>query len=308
MPPRTRPRAALVTAAVLLALLASGFAPTVSRGGGGAVLVGAGDIGDCRSQGDERTGQLLGSIGGTVFTTGDNAYTSGTPTEFAECYDPTWGPYRWRTRPSPGNHEYETADAAGYFGYFGAEAGPDGRGYYAYTRGSWRIYSLNSERLGEAQLEWLRADLAAHPSHCSLAYWHRPLRSSGPHGDYLPAKRLWRPLYAAGVELVVNGHDHSYERFAPMRPGGINDANGVREFVVGTGGTALRPFKAIKPNSQARQSSVHGVLKLFLADGSYSWRFISVNGSYTDRGSTPCHGRPASSQASVAAGGVRRPI
>ena len=175
-----------------------------------------------------------------------------------------------------------------------------GRGYFAYTRGSWRIYSLNSERLGDAQLEWLRADLAAHPSRCSMAYWHRPLRSSGTHGDVLPVKQLWRPLYAAGVELVVNGHDHSYERFAPMRPGGISDASGIREFVVGTGGTALRPFKTIKPNSQARQSSIHGVLKLFLADGSYSWRFISVNGSYTDRGSTPCHGRPASSLAPVA--------
>ncbi len=308
MSSRTRRRAALVISAVLLAAVASGFTPTVSRGGGGAVLVGAGDIGDCRSQGDERTGRLLRSIGGTVFTTGDNAYTSGTPTEFAECYDPTWGPLRWRTRPSPGNHEYGTADAAGYFGYFGPKAGPSGRGYFAYTRGSWRIYSLNSERLSDAQLEWLRADLAAHPSRCSMAYWHRPLRSSGTHGDVLPVKQLWRPLYAAGVELVVNGHDHSYERFAPMRPGGISDASGIREFVVGTGGTALRSFETIKPNSQARQSSIHGVLKLFLADGSYSWRFISVNGSYTDRGSTPCHRRPANSLALVAGGGTRRPI
>src|SRR5688572_10959503 len=125
MPSRTRPRAALVIAAVLLAVLPSGFVPTVSRGGAGAVMVGAGDIGDCRSRGDERTGQLLRSVGGTVFTTGDNAYTSGTATEFADCYDPTWGPHRWRTRPSPGNHEYETAaDAAGYFDYFGAKAGP----------------------------------------------------------------------------------------------------------------------------------------------------------------------------------------
>jgi hypothetical protein len=306
MPTRRRSGPVIVLAVVSI-LVGSAIAPATSRAGG-VVLVGAGDIGDCRTRGDERTGRLLGEVAGTVFTTGDHAYTTGSPSEFAECYDPSWGPHRWRTRPSPGNHDYDTTDAAGYFGYFGSKAGPSGRGYFAYSRGSWRIYSLDSERLTDTQLEWLRADLAAHPSFCSLAYWHRPLRSSGAHGDDPSMKRLWRPLYAAGVEIVVNGHDHNYERFAPMRPGGIRDPNGIREFVVGTGGTTLRAFRTIKPNSQARQSSVHGVLKLFLADGSYSWRFIGVNGTYTDRGSTPCHGRPVTGTASGAVGSPRRPI
>ena len=274
----------------LLALVAAH--PPPSLAGEGAVLVGAGDIGDCTSGGDEKTAHLLHSIPGTVFTAGDNAYPSGSAADFASCYDPSWGNHRWRTRPSPGNHEYATPNAAGYFGYFGSRAGPAGLGYYAYTRGTWRIYSLNSEKLDQSQLDWLRADLAAHPAQCSMAYFHRPLRSSGFHGTYLPVKELWQPLYEAGVEIIVNGHDHDYERFAPMRPDGVRDPMGIREFVVGTGGTALRSFTAIKANSQARNSSVHGVLKLYLADGSYSWRFVSVDGGYTDNGSYRCHGRP----------------
>ena len=292
MPTATRRRTARVIPFVVAAMALAALQPPPSVAGDGVVLVGAGDIGDCRSQGDERTAHLLHSIPGTVFTAGDNAYTSGSETDFANCYDPTWGHHRWRTRPSPGNHEYETPNAAGYFSYFSSRAGPAGLGYYAYTRGTWRIYSLNSEALGEAQLDWLRADLAAHPAQCSMAYWHRPLRSSGVHGNYLPVKELWWPLYEAGVEIIVNGHDHSYERFAPMRPDGLRDSMGIREFVVGTGGTALRSFVTIKPNSQARTSSVHGVLKLYLANGSYSWRFVSVDGRYEDHGSYRCHGRP----------------
>ena len=280
--------------------------PPPIRAGDGTVIVGAGDIGDCRSRGDEATAHLLHSIPGTVFTTGDNAYTAGSPNDFAKCYDPTWGHHRWRTRPSPGNHEYVTPNAAGYFGYFGSRAGPTGRGYYAYTKGSWRIYSLNSERLSQAQLDWLRADLTSHPSQCSMAYWHRPLRSSGIHGNNLSVKDLWQPLYEAGAEIVVNGHEHSYERFAPMRPDGYRDPNGIREFVVGTGGTALRGFVTVKPNSQARQGSVHGVLKLYLADGSYTWRFVSVDGSYTDHGSNRCHGRPGLTANAEPAGAVAR--
>jgi hypothetical protein len=292
MPPaQGRPAASIVAIAIVAIALAI-LHPSPSRAGDGVVLVGAGDIGDCRSQGDEKTAHLLHSIPGTVFTAGDNAYPTGSSTDFANCYDPTWGHHDWRTLPSPGNHEYETADAAAYFSYFGSRAGPAGLGYYAYTRGTWRIYSLNSEVLDQAQLDWLRADLAAHPSQCSMAYWHRPLRSSGFHGNYLPVKDLWWPLYEAGVEIIVNGHDHDYERFAPMRPDGFRDPMGIREFVVGTGGTALRSFAAVKPNSQARNGSVHGVLKLYLANGSYSWRFVSVDGSYSDNGSYRCHGRP----------------
>jgi acid phosphatase type 7 len=285
-------RARLALPLLLLCLLGSALVSSPSHAVAGVVMVGAGDIADCRLPGDEATARLLDSIDGTVYTTGDNVYPAGTAAEYAGCYAPSWGRHRWRTRPSPGNHDYLTTGASGYFGYFGERAGPAGRGYYAYDRGTWRIYSLNSERLTDAQLSWLRADLASHPSHCSMAYWHQPLRSSGHHGNDYAMKAFWRPLYEAGVELIVNGHDHDYERFAPMRPDGLRYWKGIRQFVVGTGGANLRSFGTIKPNSQARQSSIHGVLKLFLADGEYSWRFISADGTYTDRGNTSCHGRP----------------
>ena len=255
-------------------------------------LVGAGDIARCESRRDEATARLLDAIGGTVFTTGDNAYPDGSASHFASCYGPSWGRHRDRTRPSPGNHDYHTAEAAGYFGYFGTRAGPNDRGWYAYRRGTWRIYSLNSEVLSDAQLAWLRADLAAHTPHCSLAYWHRPLFSSGRHGGFGDARRLWRPLYRAGVELVINGHDHDYERFAGMRPDGSRSWRGIREFVVGTGGAKLRSFGAIEPHSVERNATSHGVLKLRLKDGAYAWRFVSVGGRYSDTGSARCHGRP----------------
>jgi acid phosphatase type 7 len=255
------------------------------------VLVGAGDIADCNAAGDEATAILLDRLPGTVFTVGDNAYQSGTAGEFASCYEPTWGRHPHPTRPSPGNHDYKTPGASGYYDYFGKRAGPERRGYYAYNAGAWRVYSLNSEVMTDTQVEWLKADLAAHPNSCSLAYWHRPRYSSGRHGNYYGAKRFWGPLYRAGVEVVVNGHDHNYERFAPMRPDGSRYWRGIQQFVVGTGGTALRPFADIKPNSLVRQSSAHGVLELELRDGDYSWHFISVDGSFTDSGTRRCRGR-----------------
>jgi hypothetical protein len=257
-----------------------------------AVLVGAGDIGACGSSTPEATAKLLDGIRGTVFTTGDNAYPAGTAEQFADCYDPSWGRHLSRTRPSPGNHDYGTADAAGYFAYFTSRAGPADRGYYAYNRGSWRIYSLNSELITAEQIAWLKADLAAKPSRCSLAYWHRPRFSSGKHGNYGPARAFWWPLYNAGVELVINGHDHDYERFAPQRPNGTRYWKGVREFVVGTGGTDLRAFATVRPNSVVRQASAHGVLELRLKDGEYVWRFVSVDGTFTDTGTARCHGKP----------------
>jgi acid phosphatase type 7 len=254
------------------------------------VLVGAGDIGACAWTADSSTARLLDTIPGTVFTTGDNAYPSGTTDDFRECYAPTWGRHRNRTRPSPGNHDYGTAAAAGYFDYFGSRAGAQGRGYYAYNVGSWRVYSLNSERLTDKQLTWLKADLAKHPARCSMAYWHRPRFSSGQHGNDAAMAELWTPLYRAGVELVVNGHDHNYERFALMRPDGSRYGKGIQQFVVGTGGAGLRPFAEIKPHSLVRQSHVHGVLKLSLRVGEYSWRFVDVDGSFSDTGTKPCHG------------------
>lgn len=264
-------------------------APTASPTPAPVVLVGAGDIASCSSEGDEATAAVLDTIGGIVFTTGDNAYGDGTPKEFAECYHPSWGRHRDRTYPAPGNHDYETPGASGYFEYFGARAGGPG-GYYAYDAGTWRVYSLNSEVLDDEQLAWLRADLAAHPRACVMAYWHAPLFSSGRHGDEPDVRPLWEALEAEGADVVVTGHDHSYERFAPQTAAGAASALGIRQFVVGTGGANLRPFESVQPNSEARNASTHGVLKLTLAPGDYSWEFVpAAGGSFRDSGSDACH-------------------
>ena len=230
------------------------------------VLVGAGDIASCTSSGDSATAALIDRIPGTVFAAGDTAYQSGTAAEFANCYRPTWGSFKWRTRPVPGNHEYLTTGAGPYFAYFGSQAGTAGEGWYAYDVGTWRIYSLNSNCAsvggcgpGSAQEAWLRADLAANPRACVAAIWHHPLFSSGVHGGTDATRPLWEALYEAGADLVINGHDHDYERFAPQRPDGTADAaTGIREFVVGTGGGGLRSFSTIRANSQARKAGVLG--------------------------------------------------
>jgi len=268
------------------------MAPPLAGRAAAAALIGAGDIGRCDSSRDDATARLVDRMIGRVFTLGDNAYPSGSPKQFEDCYAPSWGRFLGRTRPSPGNHDYATADAAGYFGYFGSRAGPAERGYYAYDHGAWRIYSLNSERIGDEQLAWLEADLEANPRRCSLAYWHRPLFSSGLHGNDPSVRPFWKLLYAAGAEIVLNGHDHDYERFARQRPNGTRYWLGIQQFVVGTGGAGLRAFADIQPHSIERQASAHGVLKLRLRDGGYGWRFVSVGGRYLDTGSSPCHGRP----------------
>ena len=258
-----------------------------------SVLVGAGDIAVCGLDSDEATANLVKGISGTVFTAGDNAYPRGGAADYANCYEPSWGAFRDRTRPAPGNHEYETDGAAGYFDYFGTRAGPGGRGYYAYTRGTWRIYSLNSMRITDRQIDWLKADIAAHPSECSLAYWHYPRYSTGFHGNTQEVIRFWRPLYRSGIEFVVNGHDHDYERWKKRRPGGTFAKRGIREFVVGTGGAALRDFVRRQPaKSVVRQATDHGVIKFTLLSDSYRWEFVSADGSFTDTGSSSCHGRP----------------
>jgi hypothetical protein len=266
-----------------------------------ATLVGAGDIATSGSA-DEATAKLVRSIPGTVFTTGDNAYESGTDTEFNNLYHPTWGTERARTKPSVGNHEYGTTDASGYFNYFGAAAGERGKGYYSYDRGDWHIVALNSQCASSdsscdhtSQLTWLKNDLAANPKKCTMAYFHHALFSSGEHGDdtHIPGwvKPLWDALYAADADVIVNGHDHSYERFAPQRPDGTLDPErGLREFVVGTGGTSLRPFEAVKPHSEARNATTHGVLKLTLNPTGYDWQFVPVAGqTFADSGSGSCH-------------------
>jgi hypothetical protein len=262
------------------------------------VLVGAGDIASCASTGDEATAALLASINGTVVTLGDNVYDSGAPSEFANCFDPTWGRSKERIRPAIGNHDYLTPGAAGYFGYFGATAGDPTKGYYSYDVGSWHIVALNSNcsqaggcGAGSPQEQWLRTDLAAHPTACTLAYWHHPRFSSGEHGSFVTMQPIWQTLYDAGADVVLNGHDHDYERFAPQDPTGTADpTRGIREFVVGTGGKNHYGFNAPIANSEVRNDKTFGVLKLTLHANSYDWTFVPEAGkSFSDSGSTACH-------------------
>jgi hypothetical protein len=260
------------------------------------VLVGAGDVSSCSTTWDTRTAALLDRIAGRVFVAGDIAYPDGTRSQLRDCYGPTWGRWRLRTSPVPGNHEYHTAGAAPYFAYFGARAGAPGQGWYAYDLGTWRIYNLNANcdqvgcGAGSAQVRWLQADLAANPRRCVAAVWHQPLFSSGVHGGSAAVRPLWAVLEAAGAEIVLNGHDHDYERFVPQTADGVAAGDGIREFVVGTGGGSLRPFQSVQPNSAARRSGTYGVLVLTLHDGSYDWSFRAIKGqTFTDSGSGACH-------------------
>ena len=295
-----RGRLAIAAAvAVLIIAPALGLYAERSQEATRVVMVGAGDIATCYGKGDQATAKLLDGISGTVFTVGDNAYPDATASQFSNCYGPSWGRHKERTRPAAGNHEYYTAGASGYYGYFGARAGGPKKGYYSYDRGSWHVVVLNSmcEKVGgcgatSRMVTWLKRDLAANAGHrCTLAYFHHPLFSSGEHGNQTKMRPAWRALYAANADVVVNGHDHSYERFAPQRPDGTRDGSrGIREFVVGTGGAGTYSFGAIKPNSQVRNASTHGVLKLTLDSRSYAWKFVPVAGkSFTDSGSTACH-------------------
>jgi hypothetical protein len=272
---------------------------TVSSASTDPVLVGAGDIASCSSSGDEATATLLDAISGTVFTLGDNAYESGSASEYTNCYGPSWGRHRARTRPTPGNHEYNTANAAGYYGYFGTLAGDATKGYYSYNLGQWHIIVLNSNSdcgtiscaAGSAQEQWLRADLAANPTACTLAYWHHPRFNSGAeHGNDLNVAPLWQALYDFHADVILNGHEHVYERFAPQNPSGVADATGIRQFTVGTGGKNHYPLGTIQPNSQIQNATTYGVLKLTLHASSYDWQFVPVaGGSFTDSGTGSCH-------------------
>jgi hypothetical protein len=256
------------------------------------VLVGAGDIGYCGTGGAEQTGRLLDRIAGTVFTAGDNAYMSGSREEYQNCYDPAWGRHLSRTRPAPGNHESGTG-FAGYFGYFGGNAGPNGAGYYSYPLGSWNVITLNSEvpsGPGSAQGVWLRDELAQKRSTCTAVIWHRPLFTSGQNGDNPDMRDVWRLLYDYDADLVINAHDHTYERFAPQDPNGRPDpVRGIREFIVGTGGAPLYKFPMIHANSEVRAAE-WGVGVFTLNSGGYSWEFVPVDGgTFRDVGSASCH-------------------
>jgi hypothetical protein len=266
---------------------------------GAAILVGAGDIADCRDlSGAEATAKLLEQIPGTVMAVGDLAYPDGSRENF-KCYERTWGRVKARTRPAAGNHEFHAKGATPYFEYFGTAAGDPKHGYYSYELGSWHVVVLNSEcgdvggcDTSSPQVKWLKDDLAAHPVACTLAYWHKPLFSSGgAHGNDLEMKPLWQALYDANADVVIGGHDHNYERFAPQNPDGRSDAaRGIREFVVGTGGKNHRPILLAKPNSELRNADAFGVLKLSLRTGRYDWQFVPEAGkTFVDSGTGTCH-------------------
>jgi hypothetical protein len=270
-------------------------------GPGGAVFVGAGDIADCTRTQDDATANLLDGIPGLVFSAGDSVDPAGSAAAYADCYDPTWGRHKARTRPVAGNTDYGTPGAAGYFGYFGAVAGDPSQGWYSFDLGAWHVVMLNSNcaevggcGANNPQTVWLRADLAAHPAACTLAIFHHPRfhsRRNTPDGAYA---QMWTALYSAGAEIVIGGHQHFYERFAPQSTSGAADpAFGIRQFVVGTGGHATVPFTANPPNSEVRNSSTHGVLKLTLNATSYDFSFVPIAGqTFTDSGSGTCHGAP----------------
>lgn len=263
-----------------------------------AVLVGAGDIATCGSDNDSATAKLVESIDGAVFTAGDNAYENGSASDFRDCYDPTWGRFKDRTRPAPGNHDWGTRDLAGYLGYFGDAAAPHGTSWYSYDLGAWHIVVLDSDcgnvdgcGADSAEGRWLTADLAASSAKCTLAIWHHPRFSSGFHGNDGSVDPFWKALYDAGADLIINGHDHDYERFAPQDPDGHEDrARGIREFVVGTGGAEMRDFGTIRANSELRATGTFGVIELDLHPTSYDWQFHPTTGGFTDSGTAaPCH-------------------
>lgn len=258
-----------------------------------AILLAVGDIAGCPVRyKDEVTADLVADLPGTIALLGDVVYEDAKHWEFKQCYDPSWGRVLSRSRPSPGNHEYRTEEALPYYQYFGSRAGPSGKGYYTYKLGTWRIYSLNSERLIAEQTTWLTAHLAANPSKCILAYWHKPLYTSGPHPNELTVRPLFDALNRAGAEVVLSGHSHNYERFAPQdADGNLKLKGGTRQFVVGTGGAELKDFVTIQPNSKLRYLAGHGVLRMNLSPGKYSWNFLPVPGALAaDSGYANCSG------------------
>jgi hypothetical protein len=288
-------------------LLATPARPAGAAEGGEVAVAAAGDIAchpDEIAAGERpcRQGATADLLAGlrldAVLPLGDLQYEDGDLASFQAVYHPTWGRFRAVTRPVVGNHEYGTRDAAGYFSYWGRVAGDPAKGWYSYDLGSWHLIALNSQCRhiggcgpGSPQERWLRADLAAHPAECTLAYWHEPRFSSGHHGDKPDLDGLWRALHEAGAEVVLNGHDHVYERFAPQDPSGtLDDTRGVRQFVVGTGGANHRAFETVKPNSEVRNADTFGVLVLTLGTGHYAWRFVPEPGKeFTDAGTGECH-------------------
>jgi hypothetical protein len=233
--------------------------------------------------------------GSALLVLGDNAYDDGTAEEYAAHYDPGWGDAAIRrvTFPCPGNHDYHSPGAAPYYSYFGSVAGTGNRGFYSFDWNGWHFVSLNTEKdyqRGSGQLAWLEADLTAHDTMPTIAFFHRPRFGSGGHGDSDNPEAFWDVLFAHHVEIALCGHAHHYERFAPQDPRQRPDPRGIRQFIVGTGGRGLVPPKPPgrrKPNSEVADGTTFGVLKLTLDAASYQWEFVSTGGGFTDRSTGP---------------------
>ncbi|HTD84799.1 MAG TPA: metallophosphoesterase [Gemmatimonadaceae bacterium] len=316
----SRPR--LLVICLLIAACSSDRNPSPTKEGrpqqeivlpGSPILIGAGDIAVCGTPGDEATGALVDSllradsasgVQSVVATFGDNAYPSGqqgVTDDFPRCFTPSWGRPRIMNviHTAPGNHDYDSGSGDPYFAYFGDRAGPAGKGYYSYDVGGWHIISLNSELYFEnddpakikAQEDWLERDLQQHKTRCALAYFHRPLFSSGVYGATAQLRQVWDLLFADGVDLVLNGHEHAYERFLPQTPDGTRDSvRGVVEIISGTGGGDLRRFRyPLARNSAAQIQGHFGVLKVSLGDGEYAHSFIDTSGMIWDTGRGRCH-------------------
>jgi calcineurin-like phosphoesterase family protein len=296
----------IVAAVTLPATSIPSFPSVAAAAAGDPVLAAAGDIAcppgertTAKSCAQKATSDLLVAMQPTAIAAlGDSQYDIGSLAQFNGSFDPTWGRLKSKIHPAIGNHEIKVdPKAGGYYSYFGAAAGDKTKGYYSYNLGAWHVVVLNGNckgvggcQTGSAQEKWLKADLAANPTACTLAYWHQPRFSSGNHGSDPTYGPFWQALDNAGAEIVLNGHDHNYERFAPQKPnGGRDDVRGIREFVVGTGGSHSEPMSSVKPNSQVRNSTF-GVLKLTLHGGSYDWNFLPIAGkTFTDSGTGTCH-------------------
>jgi Calcineurin-like phosphoesterase len=262
-------------------------------GTGTAVLVGAGDVGECGSPGTAQTARLIQDIQGQVFLTGDLGYPNGRADDLRRCFDPDFGKFRSRWRPVPGNHEYDMANAGPFYDYFGGSAGPDRRGYYSFRAASWLVLMLNSNiptGRGSLQFEWAANELRTQRARCTLAMWHHPFATSGPNGPSNFMRDMWQLLIDFDADVVVNGHDHMYERFAPFdRDYRQNPINGMRQFIAGTGGGTLYLPATRAPNSELVLSRF-GVLKLTLEPGFYEWDFIdATTRASADRGQDQCH-------------------
>ena len=258
-------------------------------------LVGAGDIADCGSDGAMQTAAMLDSIRGTIFIAGDVAYVSKeNPHPFVTCFDPAWGRHRARIRPSVGNHEYSAEGPGAYFDYFGAQAGPRPGGYYSYDLGTWHVIALNTNipaDAGSPQQAWLQSDLKGHLGRCTIAYMHHPRFSSGSHAERDKLIPIWRTFARYGVSVVIAGHDHMYERFAPLDTNGAPDSvNGVRQFVVGTGGAHRSRIDTVLPGSDVHSTDSFGLIRFSLLKDRYHWTFMPVKKhAFTDDGDAACH-------------------